>query len=51
MKKDDDSSHSYHINLYQKRNKEIERINNENLRIAKRITDQYSLLRKSVIVR
>lgn len=29
---------SYHLNMHEKRNREIEKINDENLQIAKRIT-------------
>lgn len=41
-------SQSYHLNMHEKRNREIEKINDENLQIAKRITEQYSNLRRSL---
>lgn len=41
-------SQSYHLAMYEKRNREIEKINDENVQIAKRITEQYSNLRKSL---
>ena len=41
-------SEIYHINLHERRNREIEKINQENLRMVKRITEQPSVLRKTV---
>lgn len=42
-------SKSYHLAMHEKREKEMKRINQENARIAKRITEQYSTLRKTLV--
>ena len=42
------SSQSYHLAMHEKRNREIEKINAENKKIASRITEQYSTLRKTL---
>ena len=42
-------SESYHLAIHERRNREIEKINVENKKIAQRITNQYSTIQQTLV--